>query len=98
MYTYNDKQILRELAKQITEIAGLPVQEETRSLWRSLNGLKPKRPMLMIDQVCWNEMNFDDELTLRCEDPECQEYEKKIRKILITFLKTNVKTQFLLIY
>jgi hypothetical protein len=77
-----DRQILRELAKQMAEIAGLPVQEETRALWRALNRLKPERPMVMIDQVCWNEMNFNDELTLRCEDPECREYEKSIRKQL----------------
>jgi hypothetical protein len=36
----------------------------------------------MIDQVCWNEMNVDNELTLECEDAECREYEDQLRKIL----------------
>ena len=51
-------------------------RRRSAALWRKLNGLKPERPMVMIDQVCWNEMNVDDELTLRCEDPECRGYEE----------------------
>ncbi len=57
-----DRATIRELAAQAAEIAALPVQEEKRRLWRRLNGLAPERPMVMIDQVCWNEMDVDDEL------------------------------------
>lgn len=78
----SDKRIIRELAKEVAEIAALPVQEEKRAMWRKLNGLKPDRPMVLIDQVCWNEMNVDDELTLRCEDPECRGYENYLRMTL----------------
>jgi hypothetical protein len=74
--------ILRDLAGRVAEIAALPVQEEKRRLWRRLNGLRPERPMVMIDQVCWNEMNIDDELTLRCEDPEYRGYEDFLRRTL----------------
>jgi hypothetical protein len=77
-----DVTIIRELAARTAEIAALPVQEEKRALWRRLNTLEPERPMVMIDQVCWNEMNVDDELTLRCEDSECREYEKRLRRTL----------------
>ena len=77
-----DIAIIRELAKQVSEIAALPVQEEKRQLWRKLNGLKPERPMVMIDQVCWNEMNVDDELTFQCEDKECHPYERQMRMAL----------------
>jgi hypothetical protein len=66
----------------VAEIAALPVQEEKRRMWRRLNGLKPERPMVMIDQVCWNEMNIDDELTLRCEDPELRGHEWSLRSVL----------------
>ena len=38
--------------------------------------------MVMIDQVCWNEMNIGDELTLRCTDGECRGYEYALRWIL----------------
>jgi hypothetical protein len=74
--------IVRDLAARVAEIAALPVQEEKRALWRKLNMLKPDRPMVMIDQVCWNEMNVDDELSLRCADPECRSYENGLRRTL----------------
>ena len=78
----NDRAVLRELAQRYAEIASLPVHEEKRRLWRKLNGLKPERPMVMIDQVCWNEMDIDDKLTLRCGDKDCREYEQNLRRIL----------------
>jgi len=77
-----DKTIIRELAARLAEIAALPVQEQKRALWRKLNALSPLRPMVMIDQVCWNEMNVGDELTLRCADPECRLYEDQLRRTL----------------
>ncbi|MDR2747387.1 MAG: hypothetical protein LBB77_08075, partial [Treponema sp.] len=78
----NDRTILRELASKVAEIAALPVQEEKKRLWRALNSLKPERPMVLIDQICWHEMNVDDKLTLRCEDKECRGYEWHLRSIL----------------
>lgn len=75
-----DRTILRDLAPRIAEISALPVQEETKRLWRALNGLRPERPMVTIDQVCWNEMNVDEELTLRCEDPEARALEQGLRR------------------
>ncbi|NPV48612.1 MAG: hypothetical protein HPY69_16855 [Armatimonadetes bacterium] len=82
MPSAHDLAVLRDLAARTAEIAALPVQEEKRALWRKLNGLRPERPMVMIDQVCWNEMNVDDELTLRCEAPECRGYEDSLRRTL----------------
>ncbi|MFH1571632.1 MAG: hypothetical protein ABIL09_26825 [Gemmatimonadota bacterium] len=82
MVTQKDKSIIRELAAQTAEIAALPVQEEKRRLWRRLNALEPERPMVMADQVCWNEMVLGDELTLRCTDPECRGYENALRLTL----------------
>jgi len=82
MPSTRDRDIIRRLAVQTAEIAALPIQEETRRLWRCLNGLQPERPMATMDQVCWNEMNVDDELTLRCEDPECRGYEDWLRRTL----------------
>ncbi|MGI6495502.1 MAG: hypothetical protein ACOX5G_05350 [Kiritimatiellia bacterium] len=78
----HDLSILRDLAKQTAEVAALPVQEEKKRLWRKLNALRPERPMVMIDQVCWNEMELDGELALRCEDPECRGYENTLRRQL----------------
>jgi hypothetical protein len=82
MPSSQDRAVVRELAAQAAEIAALPAQEEKRRLWRCLNGLRPERPMVMIDQVCWNEMDIGDQLTLRCEDPECRGYEGLLRRTL----------------
>ncbi len=82
MSNRNDVLILRELAAQTAEIAALPIQEEKRRLWRKLNALQPERPMVMIDQVCWNEMDDDDSLTLRCQDAWCREYETCLRRTI----------------
>jgi hypothetical protein len=78
-----DRENLRELAKRIAEIAALPVQEEKKRLWKALNSLKGERPMVLIDQVCWHEMNIEDKLTLRCETEECREYEQRFRHTLL---------------
>lgn len=77
-----DRALLRELAAQVAEIAALPVQQETKALWKALNGLKPVRPMVSLDQVCWHEMNVDDELTLQCEDGFCRSMEWGLRETL----------------
>jgi hypothetical protein len=82
MVSKQDKEIVRDLASRVAEIAALPAQDEKRALWRKLNALQPDRPMVMIDQVCWNEMNVDDELTLRCDDRECRGYENRLRRTL----------------
>ena len=78
-----DRDILRGLSGQVAEIAALPVQEEKRRLWRSLNGLNPERPMVAIDQVCWNEMNIEGKLNLHCKNEECRSYEQTLRRILL---------------
>jgi hypothetical protein len=77
-----DIAMVRDLAARMAEIAALPVQETKRTLWRQINGLKPQRPMVMIDQVCWNEMNIGDELALRCTDSDCRYYESRLRGTL----------------
>jgi hypothetical protein len=82
MLSKRDVTIVRELAARTAEIAALPVQEEKRALWRKLNARQPERPMVMIDQVCWNEMGPNGELDLQCEDPECRGYEGQLRRQL----------------
>ncbi|HUT36573.1 MAG TPA: hypothetical protein VNE39_24000 [Planctomycetota bacterium] len=77
-----EREVLRGLARQVAEIAALPVHEETISAHKALNALKPVRPMVMIDQVCWHEMNVGDELTLRCEDSFCRGLETRLRRTL----------------
>jgi hypothetical protein len=82
MILKKDKEIIRRLASEVAKIAALPVQKQKRDMWRLLNSKKPKRPMVMIDQVCWNEMNVDNELTLTCENEDCRGYEDQLRRTL----------------
>ena len=76
---------MRELGAQVAEIAALPVQQETIALWKALNGLRPIRPMVMIDQVCWHEMEAGDELALRSEDEFCRRIETTLRRTLYSW-------------
>jgi hypothetical protein len=78
----SDVAMIRDLAARVAEIAALPVQEEKRSLWRKLNALKPERTMVMVDEVCWTEFRAFDELRPRCEDRECRDWERHLRRTL----------------
>lgn len=80
-----DRDILRELGRQVAEIAAFPVQQETIALWKALNSLKPVRGMVMIDQVSWHEMDVDGELTLQTEDGFCRGIETQLRRILYSW-------------
>lgn len=80
-----DRDVLKELARQVAEIAALPVQQETISLWKALNGLKPVRPMVMVDQIPWHEMEVDGELALRTEDDFCRRIEARLRRTLYSW-------------
>lgn len=80
--TSKDRSCIRKLAAEVAEIAALEVQAETRDAWKRLNALDPVRPMVMIDQVCWNELADCEALTLQCEDVECRQYEQTLRRTL----------------
>lgn len=73
---------LRELGKRVAEIASLPVNKDRKELWKSLNSLRPVRPMVAIDQIPWHEMNVNDELTVVCTDPFLRHLELDLRTTL----------------
>ncbi|HQK75591.1 MAG TPA: hypothetical protein PKZ25_05300 [Candidatus Hydrogenedentes bacterium] len=77
-----DKAVLRALAGEVAEIAVLPVHEEKAALWRRLNDLDSARPMVWVNEICWNEMNVGDELTLRTRHPWAQDQERGLRRLL----------------
>ncbi len=82
MLNGKDVAIVRDLAGRVAEIAARPEQEEKRRLWRALNARKPARPMVMIDQVCWNELSSAGDLAPRCADADCRGYEEVLRRTL----------------
>lgn len=75
-----DLSILRELAKQKVEIAANPVQKENIRLWTNANDLKICKPPIYINEIPWNEMNVNDELTVQTENPFCKAIELDLRK------------------
>jgi hypothetical protein len=78
----SDREVLRRLAREVADIAPLSDQTDTIALWKGLNGLKPVRPMVMIDQIPWHEMDVDGELGLRCTDDFCRGLETRLRRSL----------------
>ena len=73
-------QLLRELAKEKLQISMDEKNLENRELWICTNDLHMKKPPVYIDEMCWNEMNVDQELTLQTEDEFCRKLELELRK------------------
>jgi hypothetical protein len=80
--TQKDRDTLRRLASDVAEIAALPVHKEKARLWQKLNDLQPERPMVWINEICWNEMNVNHELTLTSEHPWARDQERDLRQTL----------------
>lgn len=77
-----DRDLLRRLAAEVAQVATLPVHREKARLWKKLNDLASERPLVWINEICWNEMNVDDELTLRGEHPWVRDQETELRRLL----------------
>ncbi len=80
--TEQDRSVLRRLAERVAEIAALPVHQEAIAGWKRLNGLQAGKPMLLIYQVPWHEMDVDGELTLRTQDEFCRAVELEMRRTI----------------
>jgi hypothetical protein len=77
-----DVQVVRGLAARVAELAALPVQQERIREWQALNGLRPERPMAMIDEIPWHELSEPglpgaDELVMRTSHPFARELETR---------------------
>jgi hypothetical protein len=75
-----DRHILRGLAEEKARIAALPGHQDRAALWTQLNDLESVRPLVWINEICWHEMNVDDELTLRCAGAWAREQEDVLRR------------------
>lgn len=80
--TLEDRQILKSLAEQYARVAGDPEQAARRLRWEKLNGLCMERPMVLIDQLPWGEMDVDGALTARVSDPYWRGVESWLRQTL----------------
>ena len=74
--------VLKELAEEWAQIADQPIHKEKTIFWQKLNDLISERPMVWINEIPWHEMNFNNELTLRCKNPWAQSQEDLMRKTI----------------
>ncbi len=75
-------EVLRSLAGQYASIANTPANEKKKKLWINHNDLQGARPLVLIDQVCWSEMDVDGSLEAVIEDPYWREVESWFRQAL----------------
>lgn len=81
-YSMLERDTLRRLAEEQAQIAALPIHYETIEGWKRLNRLKHGKPMVWINEVCWHEMNVNDELTIVCQDPFLRWVETELRRTI----------------
>lgn len=75
----SDVQILRELTSRYVDLTQQLHQQERRRLWRSLNSLKPERPLIYVRAFAWHEM---PESLCQCQDPFLRRFESYLRERL----------------
>ena len=85
---YEDKKVLRDLAKKVAELASLPKMDEKKKLWIDHNKLKKTRPVLLCDpENGWNELITDDQIL--CENSISRHWECHLRKQIFWGKETN---------
>lgn len=79
----SERETLRDLGRQLREIAELPVQEENRKLWRAVNDGKMIRPVIVARDypVCLLSEG-PDAINPTIEDPYWQRREMEMRLTL----------------
>ena len=83
MILEKDKLIVRELAKKYMEYVCSEKQQRMLRRMRDTNDLKLVRPAVLLDEIPWEQMNMDGELTLTCEDSSARKVELHFRRALL---------------
>ena len=83
MSNTRERDLVRELARQLAEIAAQPEAEQARQRWRDVNALRqPDRAPIWCKPVAaWKELLPDD--ALECADPYLRGIERPFRQALI---------------
>ncbi|MGI6239527.1 MAG: hypothetical protein ACOYI5_07860, partial [Christensenellales bacterium] len=74
--------VLQELAARYAEIAALPAQHEKRDEWRAFNDGSMHKPMVLIDQLPWNELGVDESLHNQVQDAYWRAVETELRQTI----------------
>lgn len=79
--TIRDREVIRDLARQIAERAALPEQDHKRELWYAQNSLQAPRPPVFISpEGSWIELIPEDDLD--CVDEDARGLERALRQRL----------------
>ena len=77
----HDRDLVRPLAERYAELSGLEVQRERIERYFKTIRLEEVRPIVLIDEVPWGEIE-DDDLVLRSEDDQYRALEERLRRAL----------------
>ncbi len=78
-----DRSIIRDLAKRVAEIAGLPVMAERRKMWTKHNALQRVRPMILVfPEGAWRELITPKDM--QCESAAVHWIEWSLRSRIYT--------------
>lgn len=74
------KELLRELARQVKDIAANSIWKEKQRLWKAKNALKPVRPLILcsLPEAAWEEIIPRSSLTV--QEPFFRKYELELRR------------------
>ncbi len=76
-----ERQVLRQLAAQVADIAALPIQSERTRLWKAMNSLHPERPLVLANpENGWCELLPDSLLV--CQQPLLRAWEANLRRLI----------------
>jgi Txe/YoeB family toxin of Txe-Axe toxin-antitoxin module len=78
----HDREVLQEPAEKIANIAALPIHNAKIKMWKKVNSLKSKKPMVWINNIPWHEMGVEDELKLNATNEFCRKIEMEIRRTI----------------
>lgn len=79
MAAITDRQLLRDLARQVRELVDLPEMAERRQLWIDHNALRPTRPLILcLPEGVWGEILPDT--ALQCQTEPLRSWERILRR------------------
>jgi len=81
----HDESILRPLARAYAQAAAEPRNAERRALHTASNDLHMIRPVVALDEIPWQQMDFDGSLACHCEDGDLRGLEGWMRRELYKY-------------
>jgi hypothetical protein len=78
----SDRDVLRRLGAACAAYGERDAAGGRDALWRGLNDLDSKRPMVWINEIPWHEMDVEGELAPRCVHPWARELETSLRRTI----------------